>query len=451
MNGMGLLQSLLLRLGIGIAVLCVAMLWLFNHTLDQVGDRAQDEMLRRQAAELLSYLNVQPHREVALTLPDDLKGTYDREEEGYMYVLHDGHGHVLQLSTPVAPTLMAKGMIEAGEATFLHTTMAGSDPDGLYMMVRPVQTGRGIRYLTVGQNRTIDDVLLTIASHDAIGQMLMWAVPAFMLMLLVVGFTVNSALSPLRRLSAEVEAVGAGRPGHKLAAIQAPQEVRPLVDALNTLLAQLERAMLSQRQLTADAAHQLKTPLAVLQARLELARKLPEREMLLGEVRRMTRLVNQMLHYATLLQAEPNLGTADLGHLTRDVAARLAPLARERKLALAVEAPAKPVSVRADPLLAAEAIQNLVDNAMAFSPQGETVRVLIKADGTVRVLDRGPGVPPHEQALIFSRFWQGESREGGSGLGLAIVAEIMRQHGGEVWVAARDGGGSEFGLRFMTA
>lgn len=449
-GSVGLLQSLLWRMGVAIALLCAAMFWLFNHTVEQVGDRAQDEMLRRQVAELLTYLNIRPRSEVTLNLPTDVKETYDREEEGYLYVLHDGKGKILQSSTPVASILMAKGLSEVLEPTFLHTTLAGSDPDGLYMLERPIQTALGVRYLTVGQNRTIDDVLLTIASHEATSQMLTWAVPAFVLMLLVVGFTTNSALAPLRRLSAAVQALGSRNPGQKLAAVVVPHEVRPLVEALNNLLGDLERAMMTQRQLTSDAAHQLKTPLAVLQARIELARKIPERDSLLAEVRRMTRLVNQMLHYAQLLSAEPHLEEVDLSNLCRDVVARLAPLGRANGVSLAVDAPARPVMCNIDPLLAAEAIQNLVDNAMGFSPKGKRVDIVVKSKGTVQVLDRGPGVPPEERALIFSRFWQGEGREGGSGLGLAIVAEIVRQHGGDIWVAQRDGGGSEFGVSFQT-
>jgi signal transduction histidine kinase len=350
---------------------------------------------------------------------------------------------------------MAKGMTPVDEPTFLHTTLAGSDPDGLYMLERPIQTALGVRYLTVGQNRTIDDLLLTIASHDATNRMLTWAAPAFVLMLLVMGFAINGALSPLRRLSAAVTNLGTHQPGQKLSAVVVPHEVRPLVEALNTLLTELDRAMLSQRQLTGDAAHQLKTPLAVLHTRLELANKIPpaERDSLLAEVRRMTRLVNQMLHYAQLLNAELHLEETDLAQLAREVVARLAPLARQSGVSLAVDAPAKPVLVHLDPLLAAEAVQNLVDNAISFSPKGKTIEVQVKAKGTLHVLDRGPGVPPEERALIFSRFWQadnqGHGREG-SGLGLAIVAEIMRQHGGDVWVTARDSGGSEFGVSFKT-
>jgi signal transduction histidine kinase len=454
-GSMGLMQGLLTRLGIVIALLFALMVWLFNHTIDQVGDRAQDEMLRRQVAELLTYLAIKPHSEVRLALPSDVKDTYDREEEGYLYVLHDGKGKILQASTPVAPVLMAKGMTPVDEPTFLHTTLAGSDPDGLYMLERPIQTALGVRYLTVGQNRTIDDVLLTIASHDATSRMLTWAAPAFVLMLLVIGFVINGALSPLRRLSAAVSNLGTHQPGQKLSAVVVPHEVRPLVAALNTLLTELDRAMLSQRQLTGDAAHQLKTPLAVLHTRLELARKIPpaERDSLLAEVRRMTRLVNQMLHYAQLLNAELHLEETDLAQLAREVVARLAPLARQSGVSLAVDAPTKPVMVRLDPLLAAEAVQNLVDNAISFSPQGKTVDVQVKAKGTLHVLDRGPGVPPEERALIFSRFWQADNQgagRAGSGLGLAIVAEIMRQHGGDVWVTARDTGGSEFGVSFKT-
>jgi signal transduction histidine kinase len=447
-------------LGFLLALVCASMLWLFNYTLDEVGDRAQDEMLRRQAVELLSYMKVGKEQEATFVLPRDVASMYANRDEGYVFVLHDGHGNIIARSHPLAVALLREGLIPVSESTFLDTSRVDGETAALYMLVRPVPTPRGMRYLTVGQSRTIDDVLLVAASRDATKHLLLWLVPAFLVVLMTVGTTVSAGLLPLRRLSTEVRAIGAKNPDQRLQLVQVPNEVKPLVESVNALLEQLGRALTTQRQLSADTAHQLKTPLAIMQARLELLDNLPGRDDLIADIHRMNRLVTQMLHYAQLMQSEAAFDPMNLGDAARDVVGRLAPLAHGQKVGLEVTAPAKPVKVLAAPLLATEAIQNLVDNAIRHSPAGRSVEVEVTTDGKLLVHDRGKGVPATERDLVFSRFWQGEQAEqkrgsraqpGGSGLGLAIVAEIMRQHGGAVWVADRSGGGSTFGLTFRLA
>lgn len=455
MGEQSLLLRLVLRLALVLALVCGAMIWIFNTTLDEVGDRAQDEMLRRQTTELLSYLKVDRDKEAVFTLPRELANIYKERDSGYVFVLHDGHGNIIARSHPLAVALLRQGMIPVTESTFMDTSAVDGETAALYMLARPVPTPRGMRYLTVGQGRTIDDLLLVAAGRDATRHLMMWLVPAFVLVLLTVGSTVNGALLPLRRLISDVRAIGAHNPDQKLSAAQIPSEIKPLVESINTLLERLGQALSAQQQLSADTAHQLKTPLAIMQARLELLKKLPGRDDLLSDVQRMTRLINQMLHFAQLMQSEAAFEPLDLSETVREVAARLTPLAHGMGLSIDVKAPTKPVTVNAADLLAAEAIQNLTDNALRHSPDQSIVEIEVTADGKVNVHDRGPGVPPLERDVIFSRFWQGEGREqkrgGGTGLGLAIVAEIMRQHGGDVRVDDREGGGSTFSLTFPLA
>ncbi|MCP5405372.1 MAG: HAMP domain-containing histidine kinase [Pseudomonadaceae bacterium] len=447
-----LLLRLVIRLGLVLALVCAGLVWLFNNTLDEVGDRAQDEMLRRQAAELLSYLQIDRDREASFTVPRDVARVYRDRDSGYVFVLHDGQGNIVARSHPLAVAMLRPGLVAVPQSTYLDTRDTDGKAAGIYMLVRPVPTPRGMRYLTVGQARTIDDVLMEAAGRDATRHLLMWLVPAFGLVLVTVGMSVSESLRPLRRLSAEVKAVGPHNPERQLTAAQVPSEVQPLVEAVNGLLAQLSQALAAQQQLSADTAHQLKTPLAIMQARLESLKSFNGRDDLLADVRRMNRLVTQMLQYAQLMQTDIDLEPVNLTELAREVMARMIPLGHGRKVKLAFEAPELPVMVKAAPLLAAEAIQNLIDNAIQHSPAGKAVEVAIGLDGTVEIADKGPGVPATERDRIFSRFWQGEGRNekygSGSGLGLAIVAEIMRQHGGKVKVAERKGGGSVFTLSF---
>lgn len=448
-----LLLRLVVRLGLVLALVCAGMVWLFNNTLDEVGDRAQDEMLRRQAADLLSYLQIDRDREASFTVPRELANAYRSRQNGYVFVLHDGQGNIVARSHPLAVAMLRQGLVAVPQSTYLDTRSTDGKAAGTYMLIRPVPTPRGMRYLTVGQARTIDDVLLEAAGRDATRHLLMWLVPAFGLVLVTVGMSISESLRPLRRLSADVAAVGPHNPEQRLLTAQVPSEVQPLVDAVNGLLAQLSQALTAQQQLSADTAHQLKTPLAIMQARLESMKKFAGRDDLLADLKRMNRLITQMLQYAQLLNTEVVLEPLDLTHLVREVVARMTPLAHDRKVKLTFEAPELPVQVQMAPLLAGEAIQNLVDNAIQHTAAGKSVDVAVGLDGSVDIADRGPGVPATERDRIFSRFWQGEGRNekygSGSGLGLAIVAEIMRQHGGRVRVDERKGGGSVFSLNFV--
>lgn len=450
-----LLLRLVIRLGLVLALVCAGLVWLFNNTLDEVGDRAQDEMLRRQATELLSYLNIDSAKEASFAVPRELARAYRERESGFVFVLHDGQGNIVARSHPLAVAMLRQGLVAVPQSTYVDTRDTDGKAAGTYMLIRPVPTPRGMRYLTVGQARTIDDVLLEAAGRDATRHLLMWLVPAFGLVLVTVGMSIRESLRPLRRLSTEVTAIGPHNPEQRLITAQVPSEVQPLVNAVNGLLAQLNQALAAQQQLSADTAHQLKTPLAIMQARLESMKKFAGRDDLLADVRRMNRLITQMLQYAQLMNTDVVLETVDLAQLGRDVVARMIPLAHGRKVKLEFEAPALPVLVQAAPLLAGEAIQNLIDNAIQHTAAGKEVVVEIGLDGMVEIADRGPGVPATERDRIFSRFWQGEGRNekygSGSGLGLAIVAEIMRQHGGRVRVDDHAGGGSVFSLAFVRA
>lgn len=443
-----LLLALLLRTALGISLLLVGLIWLFMHTLDQVGDRAQDELLRRQMSELMNHITPSKAKGVLVSLPDDTRGMYAERENGALYVVFNPKGKVVARSHPLAPALLEDAMKPQDVPTFYNTKMQDGELQSLFMLTRELPTPNGTFYISVGQYRLVDDLLIRDAGHEAITQLALWALPAGFLMLLAMSASMTATLSPLRRLSGEVKALDPHKLEQRLSYADVPSEVRPLVEAVNGLLTQLERALETQKQLTADTAHQLKTPLAVMRARLELLKKLPGRDDLLADISRMTRLVNQMLQFAQLLQAEPKLEGGDLRDLAQDVVARLAPLADREGVELGVEVPPQPVAVYYDKLLAAEAVQNIIENALKHSATGKGVDVLVRKDGSIDVCDRGEGIPAGEKNLIFTRFWQGEGRTDGSGLGLAIVAEIMRQHGGNVSVRDRDGGGSVFTLAF---
>ncbi|MEI2417518.1 sensor histidine kinase N-terminal domain-containing protein [Orrella sp. JC864] len=228
----------------------------------------------------------------------------------------------------------------------------------------------------------------------------------------------------------------------------APTEIAPLVEAVNELLGRLSASVQAQRRFVADAAHQLKTPLAGLRTQAELALHNASPEDMQSSLRQLvagsehaTRLVNQLL----LLAKAENAGGVSMERLDLDALAReqtqyWVPQAMATGIDLGFEAPDGPLWVFGNPLLLAELLNNLLDNALRYTPQGGHVTVRLahqRMHAVLEVIDTGPGIPPQERERVFDRFYRvlgtGVS---GSGLGLAIVREIAQKHQGQVVVDA---------------
>ena len=229
-----------------------------------------------------------------------------------------------------------------------------------------------------------------------------------------------------------------------------PDEIQPLVIALNGLLARLGGALSGQRQFIADAAHELRTPLTALKLQLQLAeraRDVGEREKahaMLGEgIARAVRLVEQLLALARLDPDAPSKRDAlDLAVLARAAVQGQAARAAHAGLALEAEAP-DPVPIDGDRGALETLLDNLVDNALRYTPAGRVV-VRARREGRGAVLeveDTGPGIAPGERHRVFDRFYRGESAPtGGTGLGLAIVKRIAERHGAAVELGEGAGG-----------
>ena len=261
----------------------------------------------------------------------------------------------------------------------------------------------------------------------------------------IVWLAVGRALQPLQRLARAVKArrVNAVEP---LSAERLPEEVRPLVDSLNDLLARLTSALDRERAFMADAAHELRTPLTALHLQLgELARASTEseRDEAMGRLsegmQRAIRLVEQMLALARQEpRADPTHTRFALDELGREIVAELVPLADSRRIDLGMSE-AQAVFVRGERDAVATLIRNLVDNAVRYTPAGGRVDVSVERTATtparalVRVVDNGPGIAREERERVFDRFYRRPgTRSPGSGLGLAIVKAIAVAHGATV-------------------
>ncbi|WP_426117152.1 sensor histidine kinase N-terminal domain-containing protein [Massilia sp. PWRC2] len=273
------------------------------------------------------------------------------------------------------------------------------------------------------------------------------------IVLALVWFALARGLSPLAQLQ---ERIRARRPDDlsPIDSRQVPEEISPLVGSLNDMLGRLAQTIDMQKRFIADAAHQMKTPLAGMRMQSELALRQvdPDEihrslEQLAKSSESATRLVNQLLALARAEQ-QPHAGAplapTDLASLARDTVRDWVQASFAYQIDLGYESPvnasaADTVLIAANPLMLRELLSNLIDNALRYTPAGGsvTVRVLAAAGGSgqavLEVEDSGPGIAPAERRRVFERFYRilGSS-VAGSGLGLAIVREIAQQHGAEV-------------------
>ncbi|WP_079418358.1 sensor histidine kinase [Thiomonas intermedia] len=274
-------------------------------------------------------------------------------------------------------------------------------------------------------------------------------VPIF---ILLVWFGLGQGIAPLNELQARIR-----RRADDISPIderEAPEEIAPLVDSINSLFARLRQSLQTQKRFVADAAHQIKTPLAGLRMQAELAQRETDPEELRASLRqigrsveRTTRLVNQLL---ALTRAENQGGAAravfetiDLRQPAAEAMQELAMLALDKNLELEFDSPPLPLQVRGNALLLQELIKNLLHNAITYTPPGGSVTLRLRsavAEGSragpvvqLQVDDSGPGIPEAERALVFEPFYRIlDNGSEGSGLGLAIVREIARQHDAEI-------------------
>jgi two-component system sensor histidine kinase TctE len=281
----------------------------------------------------------------------------------------------------------------------------------------------------------------------------------------LVWYGIDRGLRPLATLQHEISS-RSHRDLSPLPESNAPGEVRALVRAMNDLLARLASALSAQQRFTADAAHQLRTPLAGIKTQAELALRQDRLDDVQHTLRQLntatgqtTHLINQLL---SLARSEPAVSRAqatqriNLHELARDTTTEWVPRALARNIDLGFDGSALPATIEGDAVLVRELLSNLLDNAIRYTqPGGQvTVRVAIADSAvTLSVEDNGPGIPPAERERVFERFHRVLGNGGeGCGLGLSIVREIAQSHGAETRLAAgKNGNGTVVTVSFRQA
>ena len=327
-------------------------------------------------------------------------------------------------------------------------TVAGGEPYRIYALRTDTQVVQ-VAQQTEARGR--------MAGQLALRAVLPVALLAPVLML-IVWWVVGRAIGPIERVRRQV---AARRPDDlaPLPTAGLPAEVRPLVGEMNGLLTRLSAAWDALTHFTADAAHELRSPLAALRLQAQSLQRAPDdatraiaTERLLAGIDRATRLVEQLLALARQEGAGEGaeLVSLDLTALARNALADAEPEAARHAIALTLDAPTAHVVLRADEAALAVLLRNLLGNALRHTPPGGQVRVGVREEASVidlTVEDSGPGIAPDERARVLDRFYRVPGTPGhGSGLGLAIVRAIAERHGAALTLDASPTLG---GLRVM--
>lgn len=277
-------------------------------------------------------------------------------------------------------------------------------------------------------------------------------------MILLIYLSIQRALRPLDLLAREVSA----RTPDNLAALpdaRIPTEARPLVKAINRLFQRVDRTLDNERRFTADAAHELRTPLAAIKVQTQVALlsgDTPMRQHALHQIEcgvdRATRLVEQLLRLARLdpLSSPPASQPVDLSHLVKETVIAAHQAHPEATQEVREIGPAKPVIALGDADLLQIAIRNLLDNALRYTPPNSCIQIEINRSPShccLSISDNGPGVPAAALSRLGERFFRGQPGAiEGNGLGLAIVARIAELHGAEMKLTNQPNGGFSVSL-----
>ena len=383
-------------------------------------------------------------RPTALREPPDTAWVYSAAPRDWKYRIVDGRGAALLSSDAGAPPF-APAPTGFDGARERFDVVADGLP--LHVVSKALSHDGHPYYVQVA----ISDRAAALFSGAIVGPILQNAlvIAAISLVLFALGVhaTLGHLLLPLRRASEAASRIAPRKLDTRLSQAMMPREMRPLIGAFNDALDRLQQGYRVQQEFLAAAAHELKTPLALIRGQVELSDS-PDREVLLADIDRMARQVHQLLHLAEVSEAHNfQIAALAVGAVAAEATTFLQRLAQRGNVHLDLRVADGLAERRADRGALFVLLKNLIENAIQHSPSGAVVTVDVRANG-VSVRDEGAGIPPEHLPQLFKRFWRGSARrDTGAGLGLAICHEVALAHG---WtLVARNGTvGAEFLVSF---
>lgn len=360
------------------------------------------------------------------------------------FTVRDDQGHVIsEGSVPPEYARIGDALNGIGQARLGWNL---GDPVRPTARIRRIETPAGTVHAMTGPAGGIP-MLRILATTLLVLAMLI--LPAIIVMALATfvatPIVVRRAMSGLNRAAADAERIDVDQRGMRLPTADVPAEAMPLVNAVNAALGRLDEGYARQQRFLMDAAHELRTPIAILQTRLEAGAETPR---LLEDVARLANLAEQLLDLQRLDQHTVAFAPVDLVATVQRVAADLAPLAIAAGYSVSFETETARIIVEGDRPSLERAFTNLVQNAIQHGGRHGTISLRAHADGTIEVADEGNGVPFDQRECIFEPFHRAQPLDRGAGLGLHLVDQIMRRHNGSISVHDEPLGGACFKMSF---
>lgn len=318
-------------------------------------------------------------------------------------------------------------------------------------IVRPAKSQAGILHIITGGGPGFEpfSIRQLVANRFFVGLVLFLTI----VMVIAIPIVVERELRGLHGAAEEAARIDVHKRGVRLSAKDIPAEMHPLVRAINDALARLDDGFERRQRFLADTAHELRTPIAILQTRIDLLPDEPNKQELLLDVARLANLADQLLDLHRLDDDNTTFEPVDLVELAQEVTGDLAPLAIAAgdEISFESDTGAKAVWVEGDRAALGRALTNLVQNAISHAGKAAQIEILVSRSGSMAVTDSGPGVAESERQRIFEPFYRVSHGGRGAGLGLNLVQDIVSQHNGHISVSDAPKGGARFTIELPLA
>lgn len=408
--------------------------------------RSAEALLRAELDEEIRDLQaaLQRHHDAGapIALNRQNAAIYDAMPADAAYRVLDRHGQVvIQSRTGSALEALGKPSLRA------HVPAAENNAEDIVLQVeRRAVDIDGARYdIQVARSQRLVTTLRGYAGKQSLQAAAVTVAIALLTFAAAIYLTVRRMVRPIAKVSQAAVEIGPRSLGTRLRSDGLPDELVPLIEAFNAALSRLENGYRVQQEFLAAAAHELKTPLALLRAEIELG-GVADTPRLLRDTELMARQVHQLLHLAEVSEGQSyDMVPLSLRPVLADAAGYLAGWAASRDVEIVLDGQSGPEPLQDGDAAAIFVLaKNLLENAVHHAPPGSAVRIGIDAGGFA-VLDTGPGVPPDDQPRLFERFWRGKTRHAeGAGLGLAICQEICLAHGWRISLDPSHAPGARF-------
>ncbi len=361
------------------------------------------------------------------------------------FIIRDKQGQSLsEGSVPVEFARIGNALDHISQAR-LGWQLLDDDPRKPAARLKRVDTAAGnVQILTATQGSMSAGKAALVTSFVFLG----FALPSLLFMTLATVIAtpvvVRRALTGLDAAADQARRIDIERRGARLPVEHVPAEIVPLVNAVNDALARLDEGYARHKRFAADAAHELRTPIAILSTRLESLPQGPDKVRLTEDAARLATLAEQLLDIQRLDQNRAPFARVDLVAVGQRVVADLAPLAIGAGYDISFESAASRIETMGDQTALERALTNLIQNAIEHGGRRGTIGVRVTLPATIDVMDQGAGIPEEQRARIFEPFYRVQPLNRGAGLGLNLVREIVHLHEGRVAVLDNQHGGACF-------